>query len=90
MPVELPIMLRMSAINHLLSVADAYAKAEGIELSTVSWRAFGDTKKLGAIQNGADIQVRRIEKTFEWFSSHWPDDARWPAEVPRPANSEAA
>ena len=78
----------MSGIDELLTVARAYAESEGLALSTVSWRALGDTKKLGDIERGADIQVRRLERTMQWFSDNWP--ARdWPAGVPRPSPAEA-
>jgi hypothetical protein len=74
----------MSGIDHLLAVARAYAKAEDIEMVTVSSRALGDGKKLGAIEEGSDIQVRRFEKTMQWFSDNWPSGADWPLGVPRP------
>ncbi len=81
----------MSGIDQLLSVAKAYARFEGIEMHTVSSRAFGDGKKLGAIETGSDIQVRRFEKTMQWFSDHWPDGAEWPSGVARPfATAEVA
>jgi hypothetical protein len=81
----------MSGIESLLCVARAYAAAAKVDLSTVSWRALGDTKKLGAMADGADIQVRRYEKTMQWFSDNWPEGFDWPAAVPRPpATAEAA
>lgn len=80
----------MSAIDDLLAVSRAYATSEGLDLSTVSWRALGDTKKLTAIVDGKDIQVRRYERTMQWFSDHWPTNAEWPAEIERPAPAPAA
>lgn len=80
----------MSSIDHLLSVAKAYGSAEDIDLSTVSWRALGDTKKLTALEYGKDIQIRRFEKTMQWFSDHWPENAVWPADVERPAPVEVS
>lgn len=74
----------MSSIDHLLTVARTYAAAEQIDLSTVSWRALGDTKKLTALEAGKDIQVRRFENTMQWFSDNWPASAQWPASVDRP------
>lgn len=74
----------MSGIDQLLSVARTYASAEGVELSTVSWRALGDTKKLGALERGKDIQVGRLEKTMRWFANNWPADLPWPDGVERP------
>jgi hypothetical protein len=79
----------MSGIEHLLAVAEVYAGAEGIEMKTVSWRALGDGKKLGAIVDGGDIQVRRYEATMQWFSDNWPAGAPWPAAVPRPTPAKA-
>lgn len=76
----------MSSIEHLLTVARRYAELEGVGLSTVSSRAFDDGKKLPAIESGADIQVRRLERAMQWFSDNWPD-AAWPADVPRPLSA---
>lgn len=78
----------MNGIEQLLVVARTYADLEGIELSTVSSRAFDDGKKLTAILAGSDIQVRRLERALRWFSENWPD-APWPADIPRPAPAEA-
>jgi hypothetical protein len=87
----------MSSIDHLLVVAHAYAAAENVDLSTVSWRALGDTKKLTMIEtDGRDIQVRRLEKTMQWFSDNWPGNAVWPTDIarpeptPEPADQQAA
>ena len=80
----------MNSIEQLLRVAKAYAVAEGIDLSTVSWRALGDTKRLPAIEQGKDIQVRRFERTMQWFSDNWPEKAEWPADISRPLPTVAA
>lgn len=77
----------MNAIESILTLADAFTKAENIELSTVSWRVFGDTKKLPAMRAGADIQVTRATKALQWFSDHWPNGAEWPSEISRPERS---
>jgi hypothetical protein len=74
----------MTGIEGLLKVAAEYGRAEGIELSTVSWRVFGDTKKIGAIVAGADIQTRRLERALNWFSISWPETTIWPEGVARP------
>jgi hypothetical protein len=77
----------MNGIEQLLTVARAYAAIERIELSTVSSRALDDGKKLGAIEGGADIQVRRLERAMRWFSDNWPPSSEWPDGVPRPVPS---
>lgn len=76
----------MNGIEHLLAVSRAYAAIEGVPLSTVSSRVLDDGKKLSAIEAGADIQVRRLERALQWFSDHWPS-GDWPSEVPRPSPS---
>lgn len=73
----------MTGTEQLLTVARVYAAAEGVRLKTVSWRALGDSKKLGALEVGADIQVGRLDRALRWFSEHWPD-APWPDDIPRP------
>ena len=45
----------------------------------------GDSKKLGAIEAGSDIQVRRHEKALRWFADNWPEGAIWPVHVTIPA-----
>jgi hypothetical protein len=82
----------MSAIEQLISVVQAYrAAAPELEVTTLSWRMFGDTKKLAAIIDGeADLHTRRHEKAMRWLSVNWPEAAAWPAGIDRPAQSEAA
>lgn len=77
----------MDGIEKLLTVARAYAEIEQIGLSAVSSRALDDSKRLVELENGKDIQVRRLERTMQWFSDNWPAAAPWPSDVPRPARS---
>jgi hypothetical protein len=79
----------MAGIEELLAVARKYAELEGVSLTTVSSRAFDDGKKLNAIEGGADIQVRRLDRALHWFSDNWPDGP-WPSDVPRPEPVESA
>lgn len=79
----------MSGIEQLLTVARRYAEIEEIPLSTVSSRALDDGKKLKALEDGADINVGRLEKALRWFSDHWPD-GDWPSDVPRPVSTEVS
>lgn len=79
----------MSGIDQLILLARAYGTAEKIETSTVSWRVFGDTKKLDALLDGGDINVRRFERALRWFSDNWPEAAEWPEAVSRPKKAAA-
>lgn len=81
----------MNGIDQLLTVARAYGAATGLELSQVSWRVLGDTKKLGALEQGADIQVGRFERAMQWFSDNWPSQVEWPDGITRrPLTAEVA
>ncbi|ASY56463.1 hypothetical protein SS05631_c15270 [Sinorhizobium sp. CCBAU 05631] len=63
----------------------------GVEEKTVSNRVFSDSKKLGAMRAGGDITVGRFNAAMRWFSVNWPEEAEWPAGVPRPVlQAEAA
>lgn len=79
----------MSAIAHLLKVAHAYAEIEDVPLSTVSSRALNDGKKLKALEDGAEINVGRLEAALIWFSERLPE-GKWPSDVPRPTVEESA
>lgn len=63
----------MIDIQTLIHRADAYKVASGIARdTTVSSRVFGDSKKLAAIRNGADITVTRFNDAMKWFDLNWP------------------
>ena len=79
----------MSAIERFLVIAQAYQEATGLKETALSWRLFGDSKKLRRLHSGFDIQVTRYEKALQWLSDHWPEPADWPADVPRPAKGPA-
>lgn len=80
----------MLNIEHLITVADEYGRVAQVEEKTVSSRVFQDSKKLGAIRTGADITVGRYNAALAWFAENWPEGAKWPAGVPRPASAENA
>ena len=75
----------MKATDSLLLLARTYGAHLKLELQTVSWRVLGDTKKLAAIEGGADLNTRRFERAVQWFADNWPEDAVWPEAVDRPS-----
>jgi hypothetical protein len=75
---------RMIDPRHILDLAQAYGAARDVPLVTVSHRCFGDSKKLAAIDAGADLTTRRYVAALQWFSDHWPAEVSWPAHVLRP------
>lgn len=62
-------------IAALLSVSDRYMALAGIgEEKTLSYRVFGDSKKLTALRDGSDITLTRFNAAMGWFAAQWPDD----------------
>jgi len=74
----------MITAKHILTLAKAYATSLNVPLSTASSRVFDDGKKLTAIEDGGDITLGRANAAVQSFSDHWPADAEWPPEMPRP------
>ena len=75
----------------LITLGEAYAKHCGLKLSTVSTYAAGDGKFLGSLKGRAGCTLRRADTVIRWFSSNWPCDLEWPADIPRRSgNSEDA
>ena len=60
----------------------------GMQLKTHQTGPEGQKVRRLYIEDGADINVGRLERTMQWFSDNWPD-ASWPAEVDRPRRVSA-
>lgn len=81
---------KSAAIRDLKAVAGAYCAAADVLPKTLSWRVFNDGKKLDAIlEDKADLMTANCERAMEWLSNNWPDGARWPKKIARPAPAPA-
>lgn len=80
----------MFQISHLLSLADEYQRVTSIEDKTLSFRVFGDSKKLASLRATSDITTARFNAAILWFATHWPDGAVWPVDLPLPESAGAA
>jgi len=76
----------MMQIGDLLRLADEFQRAVPIEDKTLSFRVFGDSKKLAALRDKSDITVSRFNGALGWFATNWPADAPWPEDIERPAS----
>lgn len=74
----------MMQIAHLLKLADEYQRVSSVEDKTLSFRVFGDSKKLSALRVKADITTQRFNAAVNWFAANWPEKAKWPREIERP------
>lgn len=74
----------MIEISHLLALADEFQRVNPVEDKTLSFRVFGDSKKLSALRADADITTKRLAAAVQWFSANWPAGAVWPRQIVRP------
>lgn len=74
----------MFQIVDLLTLADDYERAAKVSDTTLSFRVFGDSKKLFALRAGADITTGRFNDAMVWFASNWPEGVAWPKGIERP------
>lgn len=80
----------MTLREQLLIVADRFAEASGIGRKRVSTLVLNGGGKLDAIAQGRDLTTGSFERAMRWFSSNWPTDAEWPANIDRPASPQDA
>ncbi len=80
----------MVTASDILRLAQIFAAATGVRLTTISSRIFDDSKKLSAIEGGADLTLTRAGAAMQWFSDNWPDSESWPDDIGRPAQSSAS
>lgn len=73
------------SINHLTTLAHAYAAHTGLALSTVSTRVANDGKFFRRLDEGAGVTVGRANRIMRWFCVNWPEDLEWPQGIPRPS-----
>jgi hypothetical protein len=68
--------------SQLLSLGKAYARAEGIALSSVGQLAAGNDKSFLRLAAGGTIHLRTAVRAEAWLRANWPNTAIWPDDVP--------
>jgi hypothetical protein len=59
-------------------------------LATIGRLAAGDWRFFDRLDDSAKtFTARKYDDVMVWFSDHWPPDAEWPVNVPRPIDEEA-
>ncbi|WP_299663882.1 hypothetical protein [uncultured Ruegeria sp.] len=70
----------MINVSTLINASDAYKSAAEVDAdTTVSYRMFGDSKKLSALRSGGDITVGRFNSAMSWLLENWPDGKEIPS-----------
>lgn len=75
----------MFSIAALLTLSDRFCTAQAVQEKTLSFWVFGDSKKLKALRDGADITTARFNNAVHWFARNWPADLAWPEGIERPS-----
>lgn len=73
--------------NSIVRLVDAFAAATGRRPSAIGRSCGGTGDFYRRLVHGHDITTRRAARVVEWLSDHWPPDADWPPDIPRPAPS---
>lgn len=64
----------MMSTTALTELADQFRiAAGGLPETTLSYRIFGDSKKLAALRGSADITVGRFNAAMCWMAENWPE-----------------
>ena len=75
------VSLEPLAVQNLLTLAEACAKARDVKLSTISRLAHGDPSTLEKIRQGAaSITLRKYDETMAWLK----DPENWPPATATP------
>jgi hypothetical protein len=67
--------------DDLLACADQFRVLTGVEEVTLSYRMFGDTKKLRVLRGDAGITLDRFNAGMTWFATNWPEGADLPEKL---------
>ncbi len=69
--------------DRLIRLAESYARHHRLALSTVGRLAGGHGHFFDRVADGR-VTFRRVDRSIQWFSDHWPAELDWPDELPRP------
>lgn len=68
-----------ATVPYLLSLVDEFSRASGgVADKTLSYRLFGDSKKVAALRDGGDITLSRYNDALRWLADNWPQGADAP------------
>lgn len=78
----------MKLRDQLILVFETYCRATGRSEARVSTQVLSGGKRILQIKDGGDIGTIGFERAMQWFSNHWPDNAKWPEDIDRPEVSQ--
>jgi hypothetical protein len=82
-------LLGEKARSDLRKLATAYMKASGLQLSTVSRYATGNSRFYANMDEGvATFSVDTYDRIVSWFAENCPRGFKWPVDVARPTKAQ--
>lgn len=70
--------------RNLMSLGTAFAKARGLEETTVGRMCAADGRFFARLRDGKAFTAKKYDTVVDWFAANWPADAAWPAGIARP------
>lgn len=71
--------------SNLIACVAAYSAARSVSVATLGRLAAGDWRFFDRLDDeDKTFTARKYDEVIGWFSSQWPDETPWPAQVPRP------
>lgn len=71
----------MQTKDDLLECVDLFRALTGLEEVTLSYRVFGDTKKLRQLRGSAGITLDRFNAAMIWLAVNWPTGVDLPEKL---------
>jgi len=65
----------------LLRLAQLYATATGVSLSTLGRRACGNNRIFVRLAEGGGANIRTLARAETYFRATWPENAPWPIDI---------
>lgn len=70
---------------HLIALAETYGSHVRRSEATISNHIAGHARLFSRLRSGKGCTVKTYQRALHWFSSNWPCDLEWPADIPRPS-----
>ena len=77
-------MIDSAARKNLFKIVDAYAKATGLSISTISGRFYGNQAFLTDYREGRikSMTFRKLDEMLAKLAAVWPANLKWPKTKP--------
>ena len=77
-------MIDSTVRKNLFRIVDAYARATGLSISTISGRFYGNQAFLDNFREGRikSMTFRKLDEFLEKLAAVWPEKVKWPKTAP--------